>query len=102
MQEWITTSMPDLPMRIGIHSGDVVAGVIWGDKFQYDIRGDAVNIAARSESVGKPEKVNITHALYEKVKWDERFCFETRWGIDVKGKEVPIDMYFVSKKGWSE
>lgn len=73
-----------LQIRIGIHSGAVVAGVIGQKKFAYDIWGDAVNVAARMESHGAPGKIQIsadTAALL-----GEEFSLEPRGEIEVKGK----------------
>ena len=82
-------------MRIGINSGEVVAGIVGIKKFAYDIWGDAVNIAARMESNGQVGKVNISESTYNLIKKD--FDFEYRGGIETKGKGK-INMYFVEKK----
>lgn len=80
-------------VRIGIHTGKLIAGVIGKKKFAYDVWGDAVNIAARMESTGEIGKVNISNATYELVK--DKFPCTYRGKIEVKGKGE-IDMYFVS------
>jgi class 3 adenylate cyclase len=78
----------DLPvplrMRIGIHSGDVVAGVIGTHKFVYDIWGDTVNIASRMESHGIPDRIMISAATHLHVR--ERFRVEPYGTVDVRGK----------------
>ncbi len=84
-------------MRVGIHTGPVVAGIVGVKKFQYDIWGDTVNTAARIESNGDVGKVNISQATYEFLKDDPDFTFESRGKIEAKGKGE-IAMYFVSKK----
>ena len=71
-------------MRIGIHSGPLVAGVIGKRKFIYDLWGDAVNTASRMESHGIPGIVHISEATYKQIKGD--FNIESRGFIDVKGK----------------
>ena len=71
-------------LRIGIHSGSVVAGIIGISKFSYDLWGDTVNVASRMESNGLPGKIQVTAATYERVK--EQFVFEERGNITVKGK----------------
>lgn len=82
----------DLAIRIGIHTGPVVAGIVGSTKFAYDIWGDTVNLAARMESGGTASQVNISRTTYEKVK--DKFTFEERGKILVKNKGA-IEMYFV-------
>ncbi|MDX1471433.1 MAG: adenylate/guanylate cyclase domain-containing protein, partial [Flavobacteriaceae bacterium] len=84
-------------MRIGIHSGPVIAGVVGKKKFAYDIFGDSVNTASRLESNGQVGKVNISQSTYELVKHYPDLEFEHRGKIAAKGKGE-IDMYFVIKK----
>lgn len=70
-------------LRIGIHSGEVVAGVIGKKKFVYDLWGNTVNIASRAESHGLSGSINITTSTYQQVK--EFFHCESRGMIDLKG-----------------
>jgi adenylate cyclase len=79
-------------IRIGVHTGPVVAGIVGVKKFAYDIWGDTVNIASRMESSGEAGKVNISGATYELVKSNYR-CVH-RGKVQAKGKG-DIDMYFV-------
>lgn len=73
-----------LELRIGIHSGPAVAGVIGQSKFIYDLWGDSVNIASRMESHGLPGKIQVTETVYHALRG--QFIFEPRGHIDVKGK----------------
>lgn len=79
-------------LRLGIHTGPVVAGVVGKKKFAYDIWGDTVNTAARMESSGVPGKVNISSSTHELIK--EYFECTHRGRIAAKNKGE-IDMYFV-------
>jgi class 3 adenylate cyclase len=79
-------------MRIGIHTGPVVAGVVGSHKFAYDIWGDTVNTAARMEQGSLPHKINISASTYELVK--DRFECTYRGKMAAKNKGE-IDMYFV-------
>lgn len=81
-------------MRVGIHTGPVVAGIVGVKKFQYDIWGDTVNTASRMENSGEVGKVNISQSTYEFIKEDPIFKFQARGKIKTKGKGE-IDMYFV-------
>ncbi len=79
-------------MRVGIHSGPCVAGIVGIKKYTYDVWGDTVNIAKRLESHCEPGLVNISKETYELVK--EKFECDYRGCIEAKGKGE-IDMYFV-------
>jgi len=83
---------PLFKIRIGIHSGAVVAGIVGNKKFAYDIWGDTVNIASRMESSGVAGKINISRATYELVK--AQFNCIYRGKVTAKNKGI-IDMYFV-------
>lgn len=79
-------------LRVGIHTGKLIAGVIGKKKFAYDIWGDAVNTASRMESSGEQDKVNISGVTYEYVK--HLFNCTYRGKVYAKNKG-DIDMYFV-------
>ena len=79
-------------MRVGIHTGPAVAGVIGKKKFAYDVWGDTVNLASRMESSGEPGKVNVSEGAYQRVK--ELFVCEPRGKVSVK-HQGEIEMCFV-------
>ena len=82
-------------IRIGIHTGPVVAGVVGKKKYAYDIWGSTVNIASRMESNGAPGQVNISADTYELVK--DKFTCNYRGKIYAKNVGE-VDMYFVSEE----
>lgn len=84
-----------LNVRIGIHAGPVIAGVIGQKKFAYDIWGDTVNIAQRLESTGVPGNVHVTEKVYLLLKED--FAFEPRGEIELKGAGH-ITTYFMKER----
>ena len=79
-------------IRIGIHSGPVVAGIVGHKKFAYDIWGDTVNIAARMESSGTAGKINLSNATFELL--EGQFQTEYRGKVNAKNKGL-MDMYFI-------
>lgn len=86
------TGLPYWDVRVGVHTGELVAGVIGREKFSYDVWGDTVNTASRMESAGAPGRVNVSRATYELLKED--FVFEYRGRIEAKGKGE-VEMFFV-------
>ena len=96
---------PAFEMRVGIHTGPVVAGIVGVKKFQYDVWGYTVNTASRMESNGQVGKVNISHDTYllltthtpTHTEIQQEFEFESRGKIEVKGKGQ-IEMWYVYNK----
>lgn len=92
-REEMAESRPYWQIRVGVHSGDLVAGVIGREKFSYDVWGDTVNTASRLESSGVAGRINISGATYELVH--KFFDCEFRGKVAAKNKGE-IDMYFVN------
>lgn len=82
----------DLKIRIGIHTGDTVAGVIGMHKFAYDVWGDTVNTASAMESHGVPNEIQVSHASFMRLSGD--FVLEPRGTIEIKGKGQ-METYFL-------
>lgn len=83
-------------LRIGINTGLVIAGVIGTTKFSYDLWGDAVNIASRMESAGKPGKIQVTETTYQLLQ--DKYLFEERGFIRIKGKGKMNTYWLTGKK----
>ena len=85
-------AQPILDLRVGIHTGPVVAGVVGHKKFAYDIWGSTVNIASRMESSVEVGRVNVSGTTFLKIK----DSFHPTYRGKVKAKNVGVfDMYFV-------
>ena len=80
-------------LRVGVHSGPVVAGVVGKRKYAFDIWGDTVNVASRMESAGEAGRVNVSAYTYVLIR--DEFACEYRGKVSAKGKGE-IDMYFVT------
>ncbi|MCT7950369.1 response regulator [Ancylothrix sp. C2] len=100
IQQFINNFKTDIgenfEIRMGIHTGPVVAGVIGTKKFIYDLWGDTVNLASRMESQGLPGFIQVTEAMQEKLK--DKYVFEARGMLDVKGKGEMMTYWLKGKK----
>jgi class 3 adenylate cyclase len=86
-----------LAVRIGIDTGPVVAGVIGRRKFSYDLWGDTVNVASRMESNGVAGCIQVTDRAYRRLR--DRYRFERRGPIQVKGKGELVTWFLVGRAG---
>ncbi len=86
--------LPRWKIRLGVHTGPLVAGVVGKIKYAYDVWGDSVNIASRMETAGEVGRVNISASTYEYVK--EYFECEHRGKLDIKNRGK-MAMYFVNR-----
>ena len=100
MQKFVTSmnqkrkalNLPAWEMRVGIHTGPVIAGVVGSKKFAYDIWGDAVNTASRMETACEVGRINISSSTHQLIK--NQFKCTYRGAIEAKNKGE-IEMYFV-------
>jgi adenylate cyclase len=86
--------LPTLDLRVGIHSGPVMAGIVGKRKFTYDIWGDAVNLAARLESASEPRRTTVSSAVVAQVS--SFFSFTPRGRVEIKNKD-PLELYFLDR-----
>jgi adenylate cyclase len=86
----------DVPLRIGLAAGPVVAGVVGARKFFYDVWGDAVNVASRMETTDVEGRIQVPQNVYERL--NHAFELEERGEIEIKGKGVMHTWYLVARR----
>ncbi|MGU3501910.1 adenylate/guanylate cyclase domain-containing protein [Mycobacterium sp. C31M] len=86
----------EVPLRIGIAAGPVVAGVVGSRKFFYDVWGDAVNVASRMESTDEEGRIQVPQDVYERI--NASYLFEERGEVAVKGKGLMHTWYLVGRR----
>ncbi|HEY7024444.1 MAG TPA: adenylate/guanylate cyclase domain-containing protein [Candidatus Limnocylindrales bacterium] len=96
MFEALVTSGARWQMRIGIHAGPVVAGVIGTRKFAYDVWGDTVNVASRLESTSQPGRIQVSKVVADALESD--FLLEPRGKVDLKGKGQTATWFLVGHR----
>lgn len=87
------SKLVDWQIRIGIHTGPVIAGVVGIRKFAFDIWGDSINLASRMESSGAPNRINVSERTYARIK--DFFACEPRGRVATKDKR-DVEMYFAN------
>jgi class 3 adenylate cyclase len=91
--EFVSSSNGKFGIRIGVHTGSVVAGIVGSKKYAYDIWGDTVNTAARMEQNSEDGKVNVSSSTYQLTASDFNFIYRGKIKAKNKGE---IDMYFLA------
>jgi adenylate cyclase len=86
----------EIPLRMGLAAGPVVAGVVGARKFFYDVWGDAVNVAARMETTDVEGRIQVPQNVFERLKDD--FLLEKRGAVDIKGKGIMNTWYLVGRR----
>jgi len=86
----------DWRIRIGLHAGPVIAGVIGSTKFAYDVWGDTVNVAARLESTSEPNRIQVSGTLASQL--EDRFRLTPRDAVELKGKGFVETCFLVGRR----
>jgi class 3 adenylate cyclase len=92
-----TAAAAEWRIRIGINNGPIVAGVVGVSKFAYDVWGDTVNVASRLESTSQPGRIHVSAELAERLA--DRFEFEPRGDVDLKGKGARATCFLTGRRG---
>ncbi len=95
-EEYAASFPHPLKVRIGIHTGTVVAGIVGTQKFSYDLWGDVVNIASRYESTAEPNHIHVSDSV--RVRLEDDFVFEDAGTVDLKGKGKMRSWFLVADK----
>lgn len=96
ISQFLTPDHQPITLRIGIHTGPVVAGVIGRRKSVYDLWGDTVNISSRMESQGEAGYIQVTQTVYDRLK--ENYLLQKRGSIAVKGKGLMTTYWLLDRK----
>jgi adenylate cyclase len=91
-----TATAADWRIRIGLNNGPIVAGVVGVSKFAYDVWGDTVNVASRLESTSEPNRIHVSAALADRLA--DRFIFEPRGAVELKGKGAAQTCFLVGQR----
>lgn len=95
-EDYASTFPDPLRIRIGIHTGTVVAGIVGTQKFSYDLWGDVVNVASRYESTAAPNHIHVSDAV--RVRLDDDYVFEDAGNVELKGKGKMRSWFLVGAK----
>ncbi len=96
LENYVKETGHQISMRIGLHSGPVVAGIIGTKKFVYDLWGDTVNTASRMESSGVAGRIHCSEVVYANL--NDKYIFEERGTIEVKGKGTMMTYFLIGAK----
>ncbi len=95
-QQFSTAKGQPIRLRIGLHTGPVVAGVIGLKKFSYDLWGDTVNVAARLEESSEPGRIQVSQAVYEQL--GDRYHCQPRGQVTLKGKGPQATYWLLARR----